>query len=42
MAKYSRVELSFIDHSRYSFELVDAKRTHALKQTVFANILSGW
>ena len=32
MAKYSRVELSFLDHSRYSFELVDAKRTHALKQ----------
>ncbi|MCL6446416.1 MAG: hypothetical protein K6T83_23720 [Alicyclobacillus sp.] len=32
MARYSRVELSFIDHSRYSFELVDEKRTHALKQ----------
>ncbi|WP_157068484.1 hypothetical protein [Alicyclobacillus sendaiensis] len=32
MAKYFRVELSFMDHSRYSFEHVDEKRVHGLKQ----------
>jgi len=32
MAKYSRVELRFFDHSRYCFEFVDADCVRALEQ----------